>query len=270
MEFIFSQEGHTGNCREHGLNTVEYIHNHHPEINAEAYCIKNGDHMFVVVGREPLSDISDPTTWGTDCYIADSWSKKVYKASEWESKLKDFRWTYDQKLYGKKGLRTLEPLNSAPDRMDQLLVPYGYNTNLLKKVDFFNRVLTLSRVPSPGCAPVNMKAFLNGRGRRKMNEFIGTVGEAGSRVDHLMSQMSNVELAAQEEYQVRALAAQCYALDVSFEHFFDSSKLYLQSKGNSGDPSTSIDAKTGRIKGASSVKEILETLPLPSTLKLGE
>lgn len=80
-----------GNCEEFALATLYY--GKFPEagenihLNVEAIYINNGDHVFVVFGRDPLSDINDETTWGNAAVIADSWKLDVFPAYKLKNRL---------------------------------------------------------------------------------------------------------------------------------------------------------------------------------------
>lgn len=40
-----------------------------------------GDHAFLLIGRPSESDISDFSSWGSDCVVCDPWDNKAYSAS---------------------------------------------------------------------------------------------------------------------------------------------------------------------------------------------
>jgi len=42
---------------------------------------KKGDHTFVVIGRDPGSDLNDPSTWGKNAVIVDPWLRIAYPVS---------------------------------------------------------------------------------------------------------------------------------------------------------------------------------------------
>lgn len=52
--------------------------------------IVNGDHAFLVIGRDPNSDPDDYKTWGSSAVVVDAWSKKIYKVSDLEANLEDY------------------------------------------------------------------------------------------------------------------------------------------------------------------------------------
>ncbi|WP_419418532.1 hypothetical protein ACNVED_08175 [Legionella sp. D16C41] len=43
------------------------------------------NHVFLVINRDPNSDLADISTWGKDAIIFDSWKKEVYKATDYLS-----------------------------------------------------------------------------------------------------------------------------------------------------------------------------------------
>lgn len=42
------------------------------------------DHAFVVIGRDPSSDVRDPKTWGPTAVVVDPWKQQTYPASQHE------------------------------------------------------------------------------------------------------------------------------------------------------------------------------------------
>lgn len=78
-----------GNCDEMTDLALYFLANQ-TTLNAkgETFSIKNGDHVFLVIGREPGSRESDYTTWGKQAVICDPWSGDVFFAAEIEQKLK--------------------------------------------------------------------------------------------------------------------------------------------------------------------------------------
>lgn len=72
-----------GNCSEFAFLALEYVVEHEPNVNAEIFQIENGDHEFLVLGRDPNSNPANPLTWGENAYICDPWSNRVFKASDY-------------------------------------------------------------------------------------------------------------------------------------------------------------------------------------------
>ncbi|WED42068.1 hypothetical protein [Legionella cardiaca] len=90
-----------GNCYELALQAMDYFlttTNQIPSSNVEVLSIdgEKGDHIFLVIGRSPESNVNDINSWGTDAVICDPWSNQVYCASEWKDKLKTFYRTYNK------------------------------------------------------------------------------------------------------------------------------------------------------------------------------
>ena len=79
-----------GNCYEQALLALDYVINEAPQVSAEIYCIRGGDHCFLVIGREKNSDPDRPETWGDQAYICDPWANAVYPASSYLSKLRNY------------------------------------------------------------------------------------------------------------------------------------------------------------------------------------
>lgn len=80
-----------GNCQELAFMALDYVIQHVPYVNAEIYMISGGDHVFLVIGRDPESDQTKPETWGSSAYICDPWAKKTYLASEYLTNLTNFK-----------------------------------------------------------------------------------------------------------------------------------------------------------------------------------
>lgn len=79
-----------GNCYEMAVMALDYCVNHHPEVRTEVYLISGGDHVFLVVGRDPESNPHKPETWGKNAFICDPWANKVYPASHYLSETKNY------------------------------------------------------------------------------------------------------------------------------------------------------------------------------------
>jgi hypothetical protein len=97
-----SAKSSLGNCAELTYQAFDFILNTNSDVNnAEIYEIigkKNpmdGDHVFLVLNRDPNSDPSDPMTWGKNAIICDPWAKTVFPASEYLLKLKNYYYDKD-------------------------------------------------------------------------------------------------------------------------------------------------------------------------------
>jgi hypothetical protein len=75
-----------GNCYELAAQALDYVlHQVTNNINAELFCIKNGDHAFLVLNRDLHSNPADPNSWGEGAVICDPLSNKVYQAYKYLS-----------------------------------------------------------------------------------------------------------------------------------------------------------------------------------------
>lgn len=79
-----------GNCHELAFMALDYVLQYAPYMNAEIYDISEGDHVFLVIGRDPESQESKTETWGSSTYICDPWANKIYRASEYLTELYDY------------------------------------------------------------------------------------------------------------------------------------------------------------------------------------
>lgn len=115
-----------GNCFEYSCLALEYIYHNHPEVDAEIFDIHEGDHVFVVIGRDKSTDaeLTDPTTWGHAAYICDPWMNSVFPAADYKTRLKNF----SHRVQNGKGVNIVESLEEH-----HLLIPYKhpYNTKYL-------------------------------------------------------------------------------------------------------------------------------------------
>lgn len=100
-----------GNCNDMAFLALEFMVNHYPSIRAEIFHIFNGDHSFLVVGRDKHSEESEPETWGESAFICDPWANKTYPAKKYLEKLKNFKRNPNA---SEKEAFKLEPFN--PDR----------------------------------------------------------------------------------------------------------------------------------------------------------
>ena len=85
-----AEECNVGTCLEMSAVAFKHSIQNKPELRAELFFLEGGNHVFLVLGRNPSSDPSKYKEWGGEAVICDAWSGKVFPASEVESKLKNF------------------------------------------------------------------------------------------------------------------------------------------------------------------------------------
>lgn len=107
-----SNQKRVGNCYELAFLALDYMAIKFPLINAEVYRIVNGDHVFLVIGRNPDSDPSDPLQWGDNAYFCDPWSDKVYPAKDYLIQLQNFK--------RKDDVNMVEPFNPEVHALEPL------------------------------------------------------------------------------------------------------------------------------------------------------
>lgn len=107
-----------GNCHELSLQALDYIINNNIDIHAEVFEISNGDHVFLVLNRDPHSDSANPMTWGDNAVICDPWANKHYPATKYLSELESYSREDDK--------------NSALAK-ELVIIPGSYNIRYLKK-----------------------------------------------------------------------------------------------------------------------------------------
>lgn len=84
----------------HKLEIAKTLH-----INASVFNIKNGNHVFLVVG---IGNITNSKNWDDATFISDPWSKKVYKAIDYPKQLQNFNFYFDR--WENRYINQLEPL----------------------------------------------------------------------------------------------------------------------------------------------------------------
>lgn len=75
-----------GNCGEHARVALEYLRQTTTP-RAEIIADFANDHAFVVIDRDPSSNLSDPTTWGGAAVVCDPWAREYFPASKLKEKL---------------------------------------------------------------------------------------------------------------------------------------------------------------------------------------
>lgn len=86
-----SEKYSVGNCQEMSCAAFFYcLRTKGIGAKVDIYQIKNGDHFFLVIGRDINSDPKDYKTWGSSAVICDPWAGKVFLASDLEKKLKNY------------------------------------------------------------------------------------------------------------------------------------------------------------------------------------
>lgn len=76
-----------GNCFELAHFAYYELRKIDKTINAEIYELKKGDHVFLVIGRDPSSKPADFKTWGTSAIVCDPWGGYAIPAAEIPKKL---------------------------------------------------------------------------------------------------------------------------------------------------------------------------------------
>lgn len=56
-------------------------------LSIELIYIENGDHVFVVLDRDPLSDLQNAQSWGKNAVVIDAWFGNVFPAADLENQL---------------------------------------------------------------------------------------------------------------------------------------------------------------------------------------
>lgn len=79
-----------GNCEEMAFFAGYKLMSANYQRSIEIFHFTNGDHVFVVLDRDPNSDANSPEKWGENAVVCDPMVGDVYPASETPKRLKDF------------------------------------------------------------------------------------------------------------------------------------------------------------------------------------
>lgn len=123
---IAAEKNEVGNCESLALLTMKYFLKHNLNINVELLTIANDknsglkkDHVFLVIGRDPLSDPSNISSWGSDSLICDPWTQKVYPANK-ENMRQNLEYI-TEKLSESGAVQTLQKFDPDTDRIILML-----------------------------------------------------------------------------------------------------------------------------------------------------
>ncbi len=70
------------NCEEYAFMVIRELLKLHCSLLMEVVYLSPGDHVVVLVGRTPDSDLDDWRTWGAQALIIDAWANRIYPATE--------------------------------------------------------------------------------------------------------------------------------------------------------------------------------------------
>ncbi len=76
-----------GNCGEHAAVAFKHLTKNHPQLRIEQIADIANDHVFVVIDRNPNSEINNPKTWGDTAIICDAWARKCFPAKDLDNEL---------------------------------------------------------------------------------------------------------------------------------------------------------------------------------------
>lgn len=102
LQCSFASKFPVGDCNEYADLAMNCLNTYYKlsGTKAEIFSIEKGDHIILVMDRDPNSDPTNPSTWGKQAVICDPWIGKVYPASMINNELKTFRVMYtDNKNY---------------------------------------------------------------------------------------------------------------------------------------------------------------------------
>ncbi|OGT42332.1 MAG: hypothetical protein A3F13_06910 [Gammaproteobacteria bacterium RIFCSPHIGHO2_12_FULL_40_19] len=71
-----------GDCREHSDIVFYYLTEKKQTVQCDWLGSSNGDHAFILIGRDPASDPTKPATWGKNAVICDAWAGIISPADQ--------------------------------------------------------------------------------------------------------------------------------------------------------------------------------------------
>ena len=114
-------------CLEIGALEIDYCLKNNIK-NGELFYFKNGNNVFLVLGRDSTSDPSNYKTWGKAAVVVNPWARdekvEVFPADQMESHLKNFKGNKITK--DKKVTTELEPFNPQKHVLALLIEKDGF------------------------------------------------------------------------------------------------------------------------------------------------
>jgi hypothetical protein len=86
-----AEECQMGTCLEMSAAGYQYVKKKYPDLKVEIFSIEKGNHVFLVIGRDPKSKPEDYKNWGSDAVVCDPWGNKFYPAAQLEKNLNSFK-----------------------------------------------------------------------------------------------------------------------------------------------------------------------------------
>ncbi|GAB4223180.1 MAG: hypothetical protein Tsb005_17370 [Gammaproteobacteria bacterium] len=90
-----SKKNQGGNCHETSLWGLYFVFTHYPQVKAEVMSIENGEHIFLILNRDPEISL-DKIHEDTQAVFLDIHYKQIYPASAYFEKLKDYQYSEDE------------------------------------------------------------------------------------------------------------------------------------------------------------------------------
>ncbi|MBA3814971.1 MAG: hypothetical protein H0X29_00305 [Parachlamydiaceae bacterium] len=116
-----------GNCSDLALAGLVYALKKNPFQRIEKAIIVDGNHAFLVIGREKESNAADYKTWGKNSVICDPWANKCYPVAKVERELYDFLGCYEDESVNERnynGIRYpyVRPFNPLKQSLECLFI----------------------------------------------------------------------------------------------------------------------------------------------------
>lgn len=77
-----AKEHKIGNCFEQSCVAFSFLRDVYNVRKVDRFRVFNADHGFVVIGRIPNSDITNPFSWGAKAVVCDPWASLYYIATD--------------------------------------------------------------------------------------------------------------------------------------------------------------------------------------------
>lgn len=76
-----------GNCGEQTAVAYTYLKNEKNLRKIDYLMLVNGDHVFAVIGKDPLVDVNDIPNWGKAAVVCEPWGKRYFPAEQLSEQL---------------------------------------------------------------------------------------------------------------------------------------------------------------------------------------
>jgi hypothetical protein len=93
--YSHATQADNGNCQEFSFVGMHIANEVYQYNRVEMFAVSKGDHVFLVLDRDPNSDGSNYASWGENAVVCDAWSGEVFPAAKIPEKLSTYK-TYGE------------------------------------------------------------------------------------------------------------------------------------------------------------------------------